>query len=269
MISQHKIPVLEVDLGAGICAFFTTARGGASTPPYSSLNLGDKVGDSQGNVDVNRQLVSHAIGAKVRLLEQVHGCAVQDDDRFSLDGSTHGQTFAESDTLIGDGQVTTRSDLALGVYVADCVPVVLADPIAGVIATAHAGRPGLELKIISKTVDQMIRRGASVSQIKAAVGPCICEACYEVPQQMAQKFVQNTGTEPSVTKWGTTGISLREAAANELESCGVIDIKHIDVCTYERAGIDGEFFSHRWSTKHPTVTGARSGRFAGVVRRLP
>lgn len=257
MINQHDIPVTEVDLGPGIRAFYTSRSGGCSVGAYEGLNVGDTVGDAADAVESNRDTLGAFTGASVNYLRQVHGNAVVDVTASDArDSRTPG---AERQA---DGAVTSDPAVALCVYVADCVPVLLADPVARIIGSAHAGRPGLEARTISHTIELMVSQGADASRVRAAVGPCICPRCYEVPAEMALRFAQNTGTVVSQTQWDTPGIALRDAAHKELEAAGVAQVVHVDVCTYE----SGELYSHRWSTHHADETGGASGRFAGIVR---
>lgn len=260
-MTDSVIPVHEVDLGTGISAFFTNAEGGVSKFPYVSLNLGTRVGDDPRLVARNRELVDVSLGVPVRYLSQVHGDHVIDTDEAQLR-----QKDSNVLELEGDGQVTTRRDIGLGVYVADCVPILLADAVAGIIGTVHAGRPGLEKKVITNTLERMLARGASAPNLSAAVGPCICSNCYEVPSQMAHTFAQTTQTSVKETQWGTPGISLREAAHEELVRFGLKRIEHVAECTYESAARSGAHFSHRFATHQRVSTEGKSGRFAGVVR---
>lgn len=258
MTFNAKIPVAEVNLGPGILAFFTTSRGGRSQHPYDSMNLGSGVGDAPQDVLANREEIESAVGAGVVYLNQVHGAAVIDSDDL-MNRSLAG-------VADGDGHTSKCNTQALAVYVADCVPVLLADPTSGIVGAAHAGRPGLESKVITATVNRMISRGARAGEIRAAVGPCICAHCYEVPTEMARKFGSITNTQVSTTRWQTTGIALREAAHKELEACGIAAIMHVDQCTYELSGPDGSLFSHRRATHTSDETGGKTGRFAGIVR---
>src|SRR5699024_9579667 len=81
-----------------------------------------------------------------------------------------------------DALVTTAADVVLVVRCADCVPVLLADPEAGVVAAAHVGRVGLRADVLGRAVDQMVAAGAD--DISAHVGPHVCGRCYEVPEAM-------------------------------------------------------------------------------------
>ncbi|MFD2841211.1 peptidoglycan editing factor PgeF [Populibacterium corticicola] len=266
MSSLRDIPVAEVDLGPGISAFFTTARGGESSGPYASLNLGSRVGDDPVAVAANRRAVSDAAGVPLVYGRQVHSNGV-----FEVDGPTAqvpdteiaGDVAASADAL-----VSARYGVGLTVYIADCVPILFADADAGVIATAHAGRPGLEAGVIAAAVHEMAAHGATPASIRAAVGPCICANCYEVPADMAQDFATITRTQVSLTKWGSVGVDLRAAAERQLRELGIGKILHISECTYEHAE-HGRLFSHRWATHNVERTNGKSGRFAGVIMRTP
>ncbi|WP_435299886.1 polyphenol oxidase family protein [Timonella sp. A28] len=264
MTDGFEIPVTEVDLGPGILAFFTSRVGGYSAPPFNGLNVGDKVHDDVVSVQQNRELLAQIAGGPVRFSRQVHDCEVLDDATYAEHERENPRMLAtQTVEFSADGVVTVAQDTPVGVYVADCVPVLLADAEAGVIAAAHAGRPGLEAQVISATLTRMCASGAHMGRIKAAVGPCICAHCYEVPEVMARNFAAVTGTEISQTRWNTVGISLRAAAENELFAAGVTKVEHIVRCTYE----DDGYFSHRRATHEVNITEGKSGRFAGVITR--
>ena len=249
----------EVDLGPGIRAFFTTREGGASTGAYATLNVGDAVGDQPLAVSHNRELLAQEVGVPIHYLRQVHGRDVVDTNLVQARES-RGFDAARS----ADGATSVDPRLALCVYVADCVPILLADPVARVIGTAHAGRQGLEKGIIAATVARMVAHGASPVHLRVAVGPCICGRCYEVPNEMAVHFAQLTGTSVINTRWNSTGISLRAATSLQFEQLGITDVTHIEQCTYESSS----YFSHRRATHLAAESGGFSGRFAGIVRLL-
>ena len=243
------IPVLEVDLGPGIRAFFTTRHGGASPAPWSSLNVGLGVGDDAATVLANRRLVSAAAGGEVTFATQVHG----NDVVQVSDGGLPAPGPA------ADALVTTAEGVPLGVYVADCVPVLLADPRAGVVAVAHAGRPGVEHGVVPATVEAMRAAGAQAGDLRAVVGPAVCGACYEVPVDLRARVAEREPAAWSRTSWGTPALDLPRAVASQLGSAGVEQVQMIHRCTRT----DDAFFSHRRSS----AAGMPAGRFAGVVTR--
>ena len=243
------IPVLEVDLGPGIRAFFTTRHGGTSPPPWASLNVGLGVGDDAATVTANRRLVSAAAGAEVTFATQVHGSDVV---RVGAGGLAAPGPAA-------DGLVTTMVGVPLGVYVADCVPVLLADPAAGVVAVAHAGRPGVVGGVVPATVEAMVAAGARVGDLRAVVGPAVCGACYEVPADLQARVGEREPAALSRTSWGTAALDLPRAVTAQLGRVGVERVHVVHRCTRT----DDAFFSHRRSS----AAGRPAGRFAGVVTR--
>lgn len=247
--------MLEVDLGPGICAFFTTRDGGVSGPPWATLNVGTAVGDDAVHVSSNRSRIDAVAGARVTFVSQVHGRAVavvpgsrgQDGlPAAPLDAST------EADAL-----VSTLVDAPVGVYVADCVPVLLADPSSGVVAAVHAGRPGVELGVVGEAVRAMVAAGAEPASVRAAVGPSVCGLCYEVPAEMRERVADVVPATWSTTSWGTPGLDLPRGVLAQLAESGVTQTVHVERCTRT----DHVFFSHRRSS----AEGLATGRFAGVV----
>ena len=116
---------------------FTDRWGGVSAVPYEELNLGGAVGDDPDAVRANRELAAKSLGldpGRVVWMNQVHGADVAEVD---------GPWTTRPDPAGGRGWSPPRRGLALAVLTADCVPVLLADPVAGVVAAAHAGRPGM------------------------------------------------------------------------------------------------------------------------------
>ena len=152
---------------------FFTRRGGVSTGPYAELNCSLSGADAPAAVAENRARAARALGlAPARLvgLSQVHGTAVVVVDRPWMAG-----TGPRADAM-----VTDRAGVGLAVVTADCAPVLLADPAAGVIGAAHAGWRGAVAGVIAATVAAMTALGARPERIAAAVGPCIGQASYEV-----------------------------------------------------------------------------------------
>ncbi|KQU00547.1 peptidoglycan editing factor PgeF [Sanguibacter sp. Leaf3] len=254
---QHapQIPVLEVDLGPGIRAFFTTRAGGVSRAPWASLNVGTSVGDDPAHVSRNRELVDQAAGARVTFVSQVHGRAVA-----VLPGS--GSPGVPSAPALGasteaDALVSRAVDAPVGVYVADCVPVLLADPSSGVVAAVHAGRPGVELGVVGEAVRAMVATGADIASICAAVGPSVCGRCYEVPADLRERVAAAVPATGATTSWGTPGLDLPRGVLAQLADAGVTQVVHVERCTRT----DDAFFSHRRASADGLVT----GRFAGVV----
>lgn len=248
-------PVRWVDLGPGIRAGFT-ARGSSGSPePWDGANLGLGVGDDPVRVHQHRRDVGAQFGVPVVFATQVHGVVVADADRVDAATVLAAGTLGEADAL-----VTTRGDIALGVLVADCVPVLLADWHAGVVGVAHAGRRGLHEGVMGAVVSAMTDRGAEAEHLRAVVGPCVCGRCYEVPTSMCDEVAGRRPATRSITPQGTPALDLAAGVLGDLAALGV-SASRVEVCTRE----DEKYFSHRRAQERSHVT----GRFAGIVRLVP
>ena len=223
---------------------FTDSRGGYSHAPYASLNLALHVGDSADDVHANRAALASVLSLqadRMSFVSQVHGTDVAVIDETSLTGPP----------ATADAQVTGSADLALAVLVADCVPVVLADPDAGVVGVAHAGRKGMAAGVVAETLTAMRAQGAE--SIRAAIGPSICPRCYEVPAQLRQEVAQVEPVTASVSAAGTPALDVAAGVAEQLHRAGVEIVDFSTECTRENT----ELFSYRRNQQ--------TGRFAGLV----
>lgn len=239
---REHLDVLEVDLGPGVRAGFSDRSGGVSSAPYGYLNLGYHVGDDWDRAFANRGLLGGWLGAPLTMGSQVHGADVAE--------VTHHQPSLRRKA---DALVTTAPGVGIGVMVADCVPVLLADPEARVVATAHAGRPGLVAGVVGNAVGAMLARGARIENLRAAVGPSICGRCYEVPEAMRTEVDAAVPGTAGRTSWGTPSVDIATGVLSQLRALGVARVERVEGCTYE----DERFFSYR----RDGVT----GRFAGVL----
>ncbi|MFD8225281.1 peptidoglycan editing factor PgeF [Streptomyces massasporeus] len=226
---------------------FTDRWGGVSAAPYEELNLGGAVGDDPDAVRTNRDLAAKSLGIepdRVVWMNQVHGA-----DVAVVDGPWGSSTTIPS----VDAIVTTRRGLALAVLTADCVPVLLADPVAGVVAAAHAGRPGMIAGVVPAALRAMTELGAEPSRIVARTGPTVCGRCYEVPEAMRAEV---SAVEPAAyaeTSWGTPAVDVSAGVHAQLERLGVRDREQSPVCTLE----SHDHFSYRRDRT--------TGRLAGYV----
>jgi len=189
-----------------------------------------------------RLLADFAPGADLADMRQVHGADV------ALLEESPPQGRPEC-----DGIVTTRTDVVLAVRVADCVPVLLADPGAGVLGAAHAGRPGLGAGVVPTTVARM--REAGADRIEAWVGPHVCGACYEVPEAMQAEVTAVEPASRATTSWGTPSLDLGAAVQAQLAREGVV-VHDASRCTRESP----DLYSYRRD-------GSRAGRLAGLIVR--
>jgi YfiH family protein len=160
-----------------------------------------------------------------------------------------GQTDGGFDALVARGP-----GIGIGVLVADCVPVLLVDIEAGVVAVAHAGRPGLLAGVLASVVAAMRAAGALPARVRAALGPAAGPCCYEVPRPMQDDAVARLPRTRARTTWGTPSLDLRAGCRAALAAEGVVDVRFVGGCTIH----DDRFYSYRRSP----VT----GRFAGVVK---
>jgi YfiH family protein len=225
---------------------FTDRWGGVSAVPYEELNLGGAVGDDPAAVTANRDLAAKSLGvdlARVVWMNQVHGA-----DVAVVDGP-----WGDGPVPRVDAIVTTERGLALAVLTADCVPVLLADPDAGVVAAAHAGRPGLVAGVVPAAVRAMTELGADPARITARTGPAVCGRCYEVPEDMRAEVAAVEPAAYAETSWGTPAVDVSAGVYAQLERLGVRDRAQSPVCTLESK----DHFSYRRDRT--------TGRLAGYV----
>lgn len=162
---------------------FTTRLGGVSEGVYESLNLGEHRGDAPEKVRENYRLLCRALGVELSSLvfsRQVHGSGV----RVVTEADRH-ELFApvpyEADAL-----VTDRPGLTLTVFTADCVPVLLCDPAAGVAAAVHCGWRSSVKDILGAAVEAMRALGARTEDLRAAIGPAIGGCCFETGPEVPE-----------------------------------------------------------------------------------
>lgn len=245
-------------------AFVTTRAGGVSLPPYGrwagdreaagGLNLGLHTGDDPAHVECNRARLLSLAGARAAWLEQVHGDVVVRADEVPLDVPVR-----------ADASVTAVPGVACLVMVADCLPVLLCDPLGRAVGAAHAGWRGLAAGIIEKTA----RRVAALAQcapatLHAYLGPAIGPAAFEVGDDVRAAFLAAAGQEEQaatarafVPRGGTSGKHLADLyalARLRLARLGVSEIAGGDLCTVT----DRERF---YSYRRDRVT----GRMAALV----
>ncbi|GGW52757.1 laccase domain protein [Streptomyces caelestis] len=226
---------------------FTDRWGGVSAAPYEELNLGGAVGDDPDAVRTNRELAAKSLGIvpdRVVWMNQVHGAEVAVVD---------GPWGSSSGIPSVDAIVTTRRGLALAVLTADCVPVLLADPVAGVAAAAHAGRPGMIAGVVPAALRAMTDLGAEPSRIVVRTGPTVCGRCYEVPAAMRAEVAAIEPAAYAETSWGTPAVDVSAGVHAQLERLGVCDRAQSPVCTLE----SDDHFSYRRDRT--------TGRLAGYV----
>lgn len=236
----------QAELCDGVRALFTARPGGTSSGRFATLNLSHSVGDDPSMVEANREIVLRAVGdgpSALAWMRQVHGAGVV----YASPSAPPAQS-QEADAIF------TRSPaLALAVQVADCAPVLLADPHARLVGAAHAGRPGMAAGVVPALVAAMIDAGAEPARMHALVGPSICGRCYEVPAWMRDEVAAAVPDSACVTSKGTPGIDLRVGLHAQLAHAGISAITDDLRCTAESS----ELYSYRRD--------GDTGRFAGVI----
>lgn len=232
-----------------------TRQGGFSQAPYDSLNLGGTVGDDSEDVLANHQKIfqTFEIDFNSRFdVWQVHGsdiiCAEHPRD-------------LDKPHMRADGILTDNPSVTLMMRFADCVPILLYDPIKNVIGIVHAGWQGTYKDIAGVAVEKMTGcYGSNPSDILAGIGPSICQSCYEVGLDVYNTFRENYGQEAEqffVREGQSLHLNLWEANRYNLLRAGVNHIEVSEICT----GCHHEmWYSHR-------VENGKTGRF-GVLMRL-
>ncbi|WP_219417138.1 peptidoglycan editing factor PgeF [Pseudonocardia nigra] len=223
----------------------STRAGGRSSGAFSTFNLSAGVGDDPAAVTANRARLSAELGVPVVFLEQVHGTRVATVDAVPAPDAP--------DIPDTDAAVTALPGVGLAVLAADCVPVLLADPGAGVVGAAHAGRVGSAAGVLPATVAAMEALGARVGSVEVLLGPAICGGCYEVPEAMRAEMDARLPGSAVRTRRGTPGLDLRAGLYHQLTALGVGRIGGDPRCTLETR----DLYSHRRA--------ARTGRQAAIT----
>lgn len=163
--------------------FYSTRTGGRSEGAFESMNLGLYTSDDPLNIECNLNLIFDAAGMhrnKATYLKQEHSdklYVVSDENYMDIKGQN------------GDALITAERGIAIGVFTADCVPVILIDAENRIAAAIHAGWKGTELKITGKVIEYMISNmGTNPVNIYAAIGPSIGPCCFEVGSEVAERF---------------------------------------------------------------------------------
>ena len=137
--------------------------------------------------------------------------------------------------------MTATPGVAVAVLVADCVPVLLSDAVAGVVAAVHAGRVGAAAGVVPRALEAIRSTGGDPARSDALLGPAVCGACYEVPPDLQAAVESRLPGSAVRTRAGTTGLDLRAGLARQLAGLGLDRIVTDPRCTAE----DAELYSHR------------------------
>jgi polyphenol oxidase len=283
--------VAEDLLGAGVVAAFTGRAGGTSGAPFATLNLALRVDDDLRRVLANRRRVATVLGLAGlpwALARQVHGATilhVRADPagegtpdggsrpgqaglgRDSLEGGSRlvavrlGQGPPEGKPTVGeaDGLVTADPGVVLAVLTADCAPVLLADPGAGVVGAVHAGWRGLAAGVVEAGVAAMAELGADPGATIGLVGPAAGGCCYEVGPEVREAVGGRYPAALATTRDGRPALDPAAGAAQALEGAGTGQVRVAGECTID---LGERFFSHRRGH-------GRTGRQAGLIALAP
>jgi len=238
------IGALRPDWPVQVGALVTTREGGASAGAYASLNLGLRSGDDEAAVRDNRRRLEALLPSPPVWLRQVHGIRVAD-----ADAARAGDGEPEADAA-----VARRPGTVCAVLVADCMPVLLADESAQVVAAAHAGWRGLCGGVLEATVEAM---RVDRRRLNAWLGPAIGPQAYEVGDEVREAFVRR---DPSArvafraTRPGHWLLDLYAVARQRLSACGVTRIYGGGFCTFSDPK---RFFSYRRD--------GQTGRMAALI----
>jgi hypothetical protein len=247
--------VAEDLLERGVVAAFSGRAGGASAPPYASLNLGLRVGDEPRRVLSNRRRVATVLGLAGlpwALARQVHSATVV---RVQRAGLGQGPPEAKPPVAEGDGLVTAEPGVVLAALTADCAPVLLADPAARVVGAVHAGWRGLAAGVVEAGVAALAELGADPAATVAVVGPAVGGCCYQVGVDVRAAVGDRYPAALATTRSGAPSLDPARGAAEALRRAGVGEVRVAGECTFDLAD---RFFSYRRD-------GRATGRQAGLV----
>jgi polyphenol oxidase len=271
-------PVLVAEdlLGAGVVAAFTGRVGGTSAAPYDTLNLALRVGDDLRRALANRRRVATVLGLAGQpwaLARQVHSATILRVDpgppgqgpREATPGRAEagrlGQGPPEGKPVVGeaDGLVTAGPGVVLVVLTADCAPVLLADPGAGVVGAVHAGWRGLAAGVVEAGIAAMAELGADPGACTGLVGPAVGGCCYEVGPDVRDAVGARYPAALATTRDGRPALDPAAGAAQALQRAGIGRVRVAGECTID---LEERFFSHR--RDH-----GRTGRQAGLIALAP
>ena len=220
----------------GARAVFTTRRGGASPPPYDSLNLGALTDDDPAAVAANRSAIAAQLGVSPSYTRQVHGPRVlRVGEPLPVDGPPE-----------ADGQAAAVAGVAPAVLVADCLPVVIAGQ--GAVAAVHAGWRGLAQGVLSEGVSA-VRELGGTGPLAAAIGPGAGPCCYEAGDEVHAAFAHHGPLARA-----RRNADLKSIARAELAAAGVEVVYDLGICTI--CADPQLLYSHR---RDHGITGRQAG----------
>lgn len=216
---------------------FPTRRGGVSQGPFASLNCGVSTADEPAAVAENVRRLAAAAGVDVSRLatvSQVHGDVVR--------RANPGWAGPEE----GDAVWTDEPGVAVAVRTADCLPILMEDPVGRRVAAVHAGWRGVLSLVAVRALEQLVAAGTRVADVRVVLGPCIGPCCFEVDGDLPERFAAAFGEGVVVTPAGQARhhLDLQLSVVGALTRAGVPagQVERLEACTACDAG---RFFSHR------------------------
>lgn len=242
---------------------FSTRLGGVSGGQFATMNTSFSGGDKFDSVEENYRRLCGAVGIDISHLVLSH--QTHTNNVCIVTKADCGTGYTKQSFNNVDGLITAEEGVALVTQYADCTPLLFCDPVKRVCATSHAGWRGTVTQIGKVTVDKMVSElGCRREDIIAAIGPCICESCYEVDTPVFDAFKQSGIKLEGVFRAGRDNehfmLNLVNANKNILLSAGIkednIDIS--DICTCCNCD---ELHSHR-------ATGGKRGNLAAIIELI-
>lgn len=252
---EYGVPYMQFSEWAdmkGIKHIFTTRMGGVSEGKFATMNLSFTRGDDREKVYENYRRIARVMDCKTEDIVCSHQTHTTNIRKVTATDRGKG-LVRERDYEDIDGLVTNEKDLCLGLFFADCVPVYFADPVKNVIGIAHSGWKGTVGRISGNMVRIMTEEyGCCAEDIHVAVGPSICQTCYEVSEDVAEVFLEafdgcdRDGILKKGKQEGKYQLNLWQAVQRTLKESGIPkdNIVVTDVCTCCNPDI---LFSHRAS----------------------
>lgn len=238
-MERNPVEIVRSRLLADMPHGFLGRKGGISTGIHAGLNVGLGSDDDREAVVENRRRAVAAVlpGAELATVNQVHS-----PDVVSVMRALPNDARTQADAM-----VTDRPGILLGILTADCVPVLFADPEAGVIGAAHAGWKGAIAGVTDNTLAAMEALGAKRSRIACAIGPCIAQKSYEVDEGFYRHFVEQADENERFFASGKPGhwqFDIEGYVAARLAAAGVTRVECLGEDTYSQPD---RFFSYRRS----------------------
>ena len=260
----HTVRLGELEyLTAGVLAgsrhCFSTRLGGVSAGDLSALNLGTHRGDAPENVRENYAILGAAVGFSPE--DTVFTKQVHTDTVLRVGRADRGTGLFREQEVPCDALITDEPGVALCCFSADCVPILLYDPVRRAAAAVHSGWRGTALGIVEKAAAAMRAEfGCKMENLRAAIGPCISKCCFETDADVPEAMIAALGSAaaPAITKRGEKyHVDLKLINRIRLTRAGVLP-EHIDVSDACTACAPDRFWSHR-------RVGSARGSLAGII----